>query len=77
MTDLMKQWLAPPYSGLVGVVAAVVGIATEFTDPASIPVLLAVFGPQWTKGLVAACALVVLVSRVPEVKAVLTPKVKR
>lgn len=71
----MKEWLrqvfTPPYSGLVGVLGAIVGIAAEFTNPASAPVLVAVFGETWTKGLVSACVLLVLVSRVPQVKAVL------
>lgn len=68
----LAAWLTPPYSGLVGAVAFFVGVATEFTNPASLPVLVNVFGPTWTKGLVSVCALVVLVSNVPQVKAALT-----
>lgn len=53
----------PPYSRLTALLAAVIALATEFTDPAAYPVLLAAFGPLWTKYLIAACAVVMLVSR--------------
>ncbi|WP_291165321.1 hypothetical protein [Gemmatimonas sp. UBA7669] len=66
MRETLARWFAPPYSQLTAVVAAVVAIAAEFTDPAALPVLLGVFGPDWTKGVVAACALVLLVSRALE-----------
>lgn len=59
----MRKWLLPPYSQVTAVVTALVAIAAEFTDPAALPVLLNVFGPLWTKYLVAACALVLLVSK--------------
>ena len=66
MRETLTRWFAPPYSQLTALVAAVIAIAAEFTDPAALPILLGVFGPQWTKGLVAVCALVLLVSRALE-----------
>jgi hypothetical protein len=76
----MKKWLAqtfaPPYSGLTGLIAALVGVASAFTEPASLPILVSLFGDAWTKELTAVCALVLLVSRVPEVRALLYPTKK-
>lgn len=68
MTDLLKRWLAPPYSQLTAVATALVAIAAEFTDPATMPLLTGVFGPTWTKYLVALCALILLVSKAVERK---------
>lgn len=62
----MKGLFTPPYSQLTAIVAALVGIAAEFSDPATLPLITGVFGPQWTKGLVSVCVLVVLVSKAVE-----------
>lgn len=71
MKDGLKKLFAPPYSGLVGGISVIVGVAAEFTKPATAPVLVKVFGEQWTSSLVSICLLIALVSRVPQVKALL------
>jgi hypothetical protein len=62
----MKGLFTPPYSQLTAIVAAIVAVAAEFTDPASAAPLLALIGPHWTKYLVAVCVLVVMVSKAVE-----------
>lgn len=66
MMERLKGWFAPPYSQLTGLVSALLAVAGEFTDPNAFPALVGVFGPTWTKQLVAVCVLVVLVSKAIE-----------